>query len=206
MYKKHSITTTLGVVVMLLLFFSCGGKKTDMAEAITERDSLPSMTSYDVVSFITDSGITRYKIEAEEWLVYDKKNPSYQAFEKGAYLEQYAPDTLFNVEFSVKTDTAYFYDKKELWVLIGNVEIMNLQGDRFETELLYWDQKGQKVYTDRFIRIIQPDRIIMGYGFESDDRLEEPVITNVTGEFDVDEAQTQRPSPPAMEEQTDSIN
>ena len=68
-------------------------------------------------------------------------------------------------------DTAYFYNKKEVWKLIGNVKIENLNGERFNTELLYWDQKKEKIYSDKYIRIEQPDRVITGWGFESNQEM-----------------------------------
>ena len=40
-----SITIAFGAIVMLLLFPSCGGKEKKLGEAITERDSLPSIAS-----------------------------------------------------------------------------------------------------------------------------------------------------------------
>ncbi len=182
-----SITIVLGAIVMLLLFSSCGGKKKELGEAITERDSLPSMATLGVVTYISDSGVTRYRMEAEEWLMYDRKRPSYWAFEKGVYLEQF--DSLFNVDASIKADTAYFYDKQKLWKLMGNVDIKNRKGERFNTELLYWNQATEKVYSDRFIRIEQPDRIITGYGFDSNQQMTIYQIRNMGGIFYVDEEQ-----------------
>lgn len=180
-----SITIVLGTVVMLLLFSSCGGRKKVLGEAITNRDSLPIMATYKVVSLISDSGVTRYRINTDEWLVYDKKKPSFWAFEKGLYLEQF--DSLLNVDASVKADTAYFYDKEKLWKLMGNVDIKNLKGERFNTELLYWNQATQRVYSDKFIRIEQPDRIITGHGFDSNQQMTVYVIHNIEGIFYVDE-------------------
>ena len=60
-----------------------------MADAITERDSLPVMDTRGVTTLISDSGVTRYRVNTEEWLIFDKKKPSYWAFEKGIYLEQF---------------------------------------------------------------------------------------------------------------------
>lgn len=187
-----SITIVLGAIVMLLLFSSCGGKKKELGEAITERDSLPSMATLGVVTYISDSGVTRYRMEAEEWLMYDRKRPSYWAFEKGVYLEQF--DSLFNVDASIKADTAYFYDKQKLWKLMGNVDIKNRKGERFNTELLYWNQATEKVYSDRFIRIEQPDRIITGYGFDSNQQMTIYQIRNMGGIFYVDEEEQKAPT------------
>lgn len=183
--KNMSITIVLVAVVVLLLFSSCGGRKTVLGEAITNRDSLPMMATYGVISLISDSGVTRYRINTDEWLVYDKKKPSYWAFEKGMYLEQF--DSLLNVDASIKSDTAYYYNKEQLWKLVGNVDIKNLKGERFNTELLYWNQATQKVYSDKFIRIEQPDRIITGHGFDSNQQMTVYVIHNIEGIFYVDD-------------------
>ena len=158
-----------------------------MADAISNRDSLPSMTSLGVTTLISDSGITRYKIVTEEWMIFDKKNPPYWAFEKGVYLEKF--DTLLHIDASIKADTAYYYDKKKLWELKGNVQILSQRGDKFETEQLYWDEKKKTVYSDKFIKIEQEDKTITGYGFESNQELTDYVIKNTTGSFIIEDTQ-----------------
>ena len=180
-----SITTALVAVVMLLLSSACSGRKKVMAEAITERDSLPVMDTRGVTTLVSDSGITRYRIQTEEWLVFDRKSPSYWAFERGVYLEKF--DTLFQVEASIESDTAYYYDKQKLWKLMGHVVIKNLKGEKFFTELLYWDQNREKIYSDRFIRIEQPDRIITGQGFDSNQQMTVYTIHKPEGIFYVDQ-------------------
>ena len=209
LFQKHlSITITFLVIVMLLLFSACSSGKKDVGEAIVERDSLPMMQTLGVTTFISDSGVTRYKVITEEWLVFDRKKPSYWAFEKGVYLEQF--DSIFNVEASIKSDTAYYYDKTKLWKLIGNVDIENRKGERFKTELLYWDQADKKVYTDRFIRIRQPERIIHAHGFDSNEQLTQYTFRNVDGIFYVDEQSETTPTTtvqtmPADSMQSDTI-
>ena len=86
LHKSISITIAFGAIVMLLSFSSCGGKKNTLGDAITERDSLPVMNTLGVTTLISDSGVTRYRVNTEEWTVYDRKKPSYWAFEKGVYL------------------------------------------------------------------------------------------------------------------------
>lgn len=91
-----NITVAIWATVMFVLFPACSGGEKNLAEAITERDSLPSMKTLGVTTLISDSGITRYKIITEEWEIYDKKNPPYWAFEKGVYLEKF--DSLFHID------------------------------------------------------------------------------------------------------------
>ena len=67
------------------------------------------------------------------------------------------------------------------------VDIQNRKGERFNTELLFWNQATKKVYSDKFIRIQQPDRVITGHGFESNQDMTVYVIQNIEGIFYVDE-------------------
>ena len=198
-HKNASITIVLGAMVMLLLFSSCSGKKKELGDAITERDSMAVMDTRRVTTLVSVSAVTRYRINTEEWLVFDRKNPPYWAFEKGVYLEKF--DSIFQVEASIKADTAYFFNKEELWKLMGNVHIQNLKGEQFDTELLYWDQRTQRIYSDEFIRIEQPDRIITGHGFESNQQMTVYTIRKPEGIFYVDEE-----AAAADSLQTDTIN
>ena len=194
-----NITVVVWTTVMFVLFPACSGDNKNLAEAITERDSLPTMKTLGVTTLISDSGITRYKIITEEWEIYDKKNPPYWAFEKGVYLEKF--DSVFNVDASIKSDTAYYYEKQKLWKLMSNVHIQNLKGEKFDTDLLYWDQNKHTIYSDRFIRIEQPDRIITGRGFDSNEQMTVYTIRKPEGIFYVDDDATA----PADSVQTDSM-
>ena len=198
-HKNASITIVLGAMVMLLLFSSCSGKKKELGDAITERDSMAVMDTRGVTTLVSDSGVTRYRINTEEWLVFDRKNPPYWAFEKGVYLEKF--DSIFQVEASIKADTAYFFNKEELWKLMGNVHIQNLKGEKFDTELLYWDQNKKRVYSDQRVRIEQPDQIIYAIGFESNEQLTKYRFFKTEGIFYVDEESTT----PSDTLRTDSI-
>lgn len=196
--RTLNITAAFLAAVMFVLFPGCSGKDKKLTEAISENDTLPSMKSLGVTTLISDSGITRYKIVAEEWLIYDKKNPPYWAFEKGVYLEKF--DTLFRIDASIKADTAYYHEKKKLWELKGHVQILSQRGDKFQTDLLFWDEKKEKVYSDKFIQIEQEDKVIKGYGFESNQDLTEYEIKNTTGIFTVEDT-----APTATTQPQDSL-
>ena len=197
-----NITAAFLAAVMFVLFPSCTGKNKDLADAISKNDTLPSMTSKGVTTLISDSGITRYKIVTEEWIIYDKKEPPYWAFEKGVYLEKF--DSLFHTDASIQADTAYYYEIRKLWELKGNVEVLSQNGDKFNTELLFWNEKEKRIYSDKFIRIEQEDKILTGNGFESNQELTEYQISDNTGIFTIkDETPTQ--AQPMDSLKTDSI-
>ena len=199
-----NITAASLAAVMFVLLTGCSNQKKNFTETILERDSLPTMQSLGVTTLISDSGITRYKIVAEEWSIYDKKNPPYWAFEKGVYLEKF--DTLFRIDANILADTAYYYEKKKLWELRGNVKILSLQGDKFETQQLFWDEKNKKIYSDKYIRIEQIDKEIEGYGFEANQELTEYEIKRTTGIFTIEDTTPQASSTPNEDAKNDSIN
>ena len=112
---------------------------------------------------------------------------------------------MLHIDASIKADTAYYYEKKKLWKLKGNVHIQSQRGDKFDTELLFWDENDKKVYSDKFIRIEQEDKTITGYGFESNQELTDYVIRNTTGVFTVENQATTTNNTPKDSVRQDSI-
>lgn len=185
---KDIAIAPVGAVVMsvLCVVSACSGQDKQFAEAITERDSLPVLETRGVSTLISDSGVVRYRITAPLWQVFDRKNPSHWAFEEGVYLETF--DESFQTQASIQADTAYYFDGQRLWELDGNVEIKNLKGEQFNTQQMFWNQNTQRVYSDKFIRIRQTDRIITGHGFESNQQMTVYRIFRPEGVFYVDDS------------------
>lgn len=181
--KTYSIATVILAVVMLFLSASCSKGKEPVSAAITNRDSVPVMVTRDVATYISDSGVVRYKIIADEWQVFDRLEPSMWTFEQGVYLEKFNND--LSIEATIVADTAYYYDKEELWELRGNVHIENEQDEQFDTQLLFWNQKTKRVYSDLFIRIRQQKRIITGTGFTSNQDFTRYTIKHTQGIFPI---------------------
>ena len=180
-----SITATLWVAVMLLLLtLACSGEHKEVVEVTFDPETTYTMKTTGVISLISDSGVTRYRANAKEWLVYGKAKEPYWYFPEGIYVEKF--DSLFHTEASIVADTAYYYDKQGFFQFVGQVEVKSLQGERFETEELFWNQKEDKVYSDRFIRIEQEDKIITGVGFESNQNMTRYTIRESRGVFPVD--------------------
>lgn len=198
-YRKNnffintSITIVCWTIVMLLLFPSCVEKKKSLAAAIQNRDSLPIMNTTGVTTLISDSGVTRYRITTKEWLIFDRKKPAYWSFEKGLYLEKF--DSTYHIDASIKADTAYYFSDKKLWELRGHVLIKNLKGDKFSTSQLFWDQSTEKVYSNKFIRIQQKDKVITGHSFESNQQMTIYTIKKTVGAIPIEDKKVEAPAP-----------
>ncbi len=149
------------------------------------RDSMAVMKSYDVMTLVSDSGITRYRVHAKEWLVYDKtKNPCWK-FPQGLFLEQF--DNAFEVQSYVTSKQAIYYTRREKWVLSDSVVATNVDGDVFETEELIVLQKSDLIYTDKPVKITQKERIVTGVGMRANQSLTRYTIEKTQGVILVDE-------------------
>jgi LPS export ABC transporter protein LptC len=165
------ITTVFIAVVMLLFVASCQKKTEELVDIIFNPDSVPTMTTDSVITLISDSGVTRYKLITKKWQVFDGAKEPYWFFPEGIYLERF--DSLFNVEAVVFADTAWNYVNKQLWRLKGNVNAQNMEGEKFFSDELFWDQRQQRIYSDKYIEIQKGETELKGYGFESNQEMTE---------------------------------
>lgn len=169
----------------LILIVSCKNEKPDKIGAVVDRTKLPKLHETEVSTIISDSGITRYRISAPRWDIYDKAIQPYQEFPEGIYFEKF--DLNLKVDANIQSNYARFNDTQQIWLLKGKVRAMNLQGELFETEQLYWDQRQARFYSDSLIKITQTTRIITGIGFESNETMTHYLIKNPKGTFPLNE-------------------
>lgn len=178
--------------------------KLETAEVDTATE-IPTMLTRDVETLISDSGVTRYRIVTPIWYVYDEVEEPYWRFPEGLNLDKY--DNFFRTEATVRADSAFYLKRKQTWRLDGNVNISNVMNEKFLTQQLFWDQRTHKLYSDSFIHIERTDRVLEGYGFESNEQLTRYTIKKVSGIFPASEFKSkgQRQTADTDSTATDSI-
>jgi LPS export ABC transporter protein LptC len=174
------------MILLMMVIIGCAKKEVrHRASAIEDRKAMPALAGEDVTTLISDSGITRYRIKAKKWLVFDKADTPYWEFPEGIYLEKFNPD--LEADATVEADYAFYNEPAQRWMLRGNVLAVNLEGEQFETPLLFWDQQSESIYSDSSIVITREASIIMGVGFRSNQELTKYTILRPTGVFPVKE-------------------
>lgn len=182
------------VTAMRLLPFVASGVLAVMASVVSgckESDPVgvgnvdathaPTMMTRNVETLISDSGVTRFRIVTPVWYVYDEVDEPYWTFPEGLNLDKY--DNFFRTEATVVADSAVYFKNKQIWRLDGNVNITNVMNEKFLTNQLFWDQRLHKLYSDSFIHIERQDKVLEGYGFDSNEQLTRYNIRNVSGIF-----------------------
>ena len=63
----------------------------------------------------------------------------------------------------IQANYAIYYKKKQLWEARNQVLAENPgEGKKLETEQMFWDQKAERIYSDKFSKITNPDGVFMG--------------------------------------------
>ena len=173
--------TSLLLFVVLSVLCACSEQKEHTADAINPEDSVSVMISYGINTLVSDSGIMKYRIVAEKWEINEIKNPPRWFFPRGLFMEQF--DEKFHVETYIQADTAYNYTQQKLWHLIGNVRVKTVDGLRFWSEELWWDQNRHELYSNLYSHVVTPEREIEGAYFTSDEHMRHYKVTNTKGNF-----------------------
>lgn len=177
-------------IVLAAIALSCQDGKHDVYDKVIDPENFATMTTTDVNTVISDSGILRYRILAPVWLVYDEASDPKWRFPDGMHMERY--DNARRINATIDCDSAVYFTNRDIWKLDGAVDIHSSDAQRFLTEQLFWDRRTRQVYTDSFIHIRRPDRILEGYGLRSNDEFTDYVIINPTGSFPVSQFESER--------------
>ncbi len=183
MIKRTYLATVILAVVSSFFYLSCSNKDKQLGPAVTSRDSTSVITTRGVDMLISENGMIRYHVIAEEWKIFDKMKPPFYSMEEGVMLE--ILDSLMQVESKLVADTAYYMIDDEIWHLISNVHAENIRNEEFDTPELFVNNHTNRMYSDSVIHIRQEKQIIVGHGFESNGNLTEYTIRKTEGVFPI---------------------
>ena len=182
LYMK-SIIVLLGAIMLL----AC---KNDIKEvnALAEREKRPDMTGENLELVYSDSARIKYRVLAPEYIKVNREKEKYEEFPKGIHVLSYDPAG--KMIGSIKAKYAKKLEDVMLWEARNEVVIINAEGKKLETELLYWDMKKELIYSDRYVKLSADGQIIEGNnGFHSDQNLNHPVFENISGSIEVEKQQ-----------------
>ena len=188
---RHLLQIVFLTAVAVVLFASCKDDSTSVVSHPTDPERVPTMTTSDVQTIISDSGQTRYRIAAPLWNMFEEAKEPHWTFPHGVTCEEL--DDNFKTLTTIKCDSAYFDKGQALWTLTGHVRLTNATGDVVLTDQLLWDQRTHRLYSDAFIHIEKQGRIIEGYGYESNEQLTTYQLRQVEAIFPIDEKKMPHP-------------
>jgi LPS export ABC transporter protein LptC len=177
-FSKYSGTHSLIIIIIIItgIVISCENK----IDIIPKSDllTLPSLSVKDFETVFTDSGLVQLTLSAPVMDQYDNRDFPYTEFISGIKVDFY--DKKEAHAGSVTSKYAKYTKTNNVWELRDSVVVINDKNDKLETELLFWNQESDLIYTDRFVKITNTDQIIQGFGFESDTHLQHRRIKKVS--------------------------
>jgi LPS export ABC transporter protein LptC len=138
-------------------------------------EELPAQESWDATVFFSDSGRTTAILKAGHLRMFSDRKET--LLDEGVKVDFYDENeiktsTLTSEKGRVDDATRDLYAIDSVVVENDSVTI--------RTDELKWRNSDKKIASDKFVTIISPKEKIQGYGFESDQHLQNYVIYNIT--------------------------
>lgn len=169
---------SFGIALSFLLgIISCKNDPIKV-NALTKKDTLPLLSTRKVDLLVSDSAKLKVHLTApleEDYAGDDQRS----VFRQGLYIEFF--DSVGNVNSHMEAMYGERRPKKQETIVKQKVVVVNVDGDKLETEKLIWDERKQKIYTDAFVKITTKDQVLMGNGMIADADFTNYEITNPTG-------------------------
>lgn len=148
------------------------------------RDSIVTKEYAEKISIdYTDSGRVRARVFSPLLVAVKQVSKPYMEMPKGLKVDFYEADGDIQSYLTAEYGISYPNDKRI--IVRRDVEILNVKGERLNTEELIWDQATGKIFTNKFVEITTKDQIITGQGLESNQSFTDWEILNVIGTLNV---------------------
>ena len=169
----------LSILTVSVLLISCQNERAEII-ALTVPKISPTQQGKGITMIYTDSAELKMVMKAGKMLTYEKnvKEP-YTVLPAGVlvtfYNEEEKPETTLTANYGIH------YPARHRMEVKYNVEVVNKDGEKLNTEHLIWDEEKKKIYSDAFVKITTAKEIIMGKGLESNQDFTQYQIKEVTG-------------------------
>lgn len=163
--------------LLLILFASC---REDIDKSQLEFYEGPMRISHDIELLHSDSAIVVIKLVAAKQLVF--KNGDTQ-FPEGILINFYNKEG--ELSSTIRADKGYHERRTNLYRGEGDVRVHNITKEqKLSSEELFWDPNKKIIYTDKFVTVEEPNRLIKGTGMEADEGFNEYRFDKPTGEIE----------------------
>ncbi len=172
-------------VAMLFLYGCVNDVKEVQKVSSVEVERTPMEIQKNIEYVYTDSARITLRLTAPLAENYSQLEEPYLEFTEGLlvifYNEEEVEDSRLSANYGIR------YPNQQMWIVKGNVEVFNQEGEKLNTEHLVWDVKTEKIYSDEFVKITSGGTVTTGTGFEANQDLTDYEIKNTTGIIKIEE-------------------
>lgn len=170
----------LAIIIFTLatiqIFIGCSEKKLKpQIDNSISSDELPDQESTNATITFTEDGKLKAILYSDNIKVIGDKNEKLLENVKIEFFDEQELRTSVLTSLHGKID-----DATQDMYAIDSVVAVSDSGVTLITDELIWKNKERKIVTDKFVRIVNKEEIIEGYGFESDQNLRNYTIYEIT--------------------------
>ena len=165
--------------IFFFLICSCSNDP-ESVKGFINTDNLPIEKLEGAEMLQTQNGILNVKIIAETIERFEDIQPQL-VFSNGLEVIFYNDSGL--VRSVLKAENAEIDEINNIMTASESVVLTSSQGEKLETEELIWDERENKIYTDKKVIITTAKELIQGEGFESKPDFSEYSISKIQGTF-----------------------
>jgi LPS export ABC transporter protein LptC len=151
--KIKNIFLNMVTVFIVTVFFSCEGSLKDV-QRFNQSSFVPSGEADTINLRYTDSGKIKSILQSPKMLDYATIENPFTEFPKGILVTMF--DDKGNTTI-IKSNYAITYKKTDIIDLQGDVTITSHDGKKLETSQLYYDQKNEWFFTEKFFKFTKED-------------------------------------------------
>ena len=171
------------LLLITATLFSCENKTSDIEDLLSKME-IGKERAEEVEILYSDSAIVRARVVAPVMIMDLDRTSENQEFPEGVIVDFF--DDYQQVSSSLSGLYAISYIRKGQVVVRDSVVWESVNGEKLETQELIWDEKAEKIYSDKFVVISRPSEIIYGHGFEAGQDFNNARIKAVEGRITLD--------------------
>jgi LPS export ABC transporter protein LptC len=176
-------------LVYLGLWFGIASCSNDLQEVIPlpQTDEIPLLITRDFSLTYSDSGVSRFELNAPLREIFGGENPRSQM---PIGLTMRFKDAQGNTISSLSADSAVMFEKSNIIRASGSVVVTNPKGDTLKTSVLYWQElpnKEGQITCPEAVSIRSGNQIIQGLGMKADLAFTQYQFLIPAGSFSVNE-------------------
>jgi len=165
------------LLVSCFFIISCENDIRDVNEFLKKQTGVEE--AIEVTSYMSQEGVMKAKLQSPFMLRHMSDSP-YVEFPRTMHVDFYNDSV--KVESTLDAHYARYREYESKVFLKDSVVVINiLKGDTLRTNELWWDQNTQEFYTDKPVRIYQPDKTIFGTGLRAAQDFSKYDIYHITG-------------------------
>ncbi len=185
-FKKLYTRVKTPGILFVMLFSSCTNSMQEINEAMSKA-KVGEDRAKDVTILYSRGGHLNARLFAHTFVHAESANPAYAEMRDGLKVEFFNDSMI--IKNTLTAGYARWYERENNILIRDNVRVVNDKGEQLQTSELVWNQKIQKFFTEKPVKIITKTQVLNGTGMEASQDFSTYQINNLTGQVQVQKSQ-----------------